>query len=538
MVYAILLLFSIFTNAMDMAAYPNEYREVANIFMTQSIVNGENIYSLDVLSGEYPGLIYLYGPLNSVIAAAVSLFFPGKVVLVHYVLAFCEMVIAAVLMAKMAYEHTSTFFPASAAFLFTIYCNWRYGYIYAAPDTLGFMLLILFLFILTRKEFLGKPYLAAIIAIASFFTKQYFAVIALTGFLYYLFLPKKNLIKYAVSGIGISAILFVIIKIKLPLYFTYALCFLKGPGAGAPSQDTNGRIHNASQFSYIGGIFIFLFVFALMHLIVTVYRIVKKEIVLEIDIKNMNKPVFHFLHDENLDFEMLFCIQMFVALLILYYIGNNPGAFISYHMQLFMPGVIMVGVVAGDNIRLNLPIINKWKIVFLICANLLMCVYTIYRAQPRLLVTKCAEIDKEYWDELYDIIEEYHDEEIWYNPLGEYPEIYSASYKYNSGMPFVVSERFLEKYNKSEFSKKYFPHAGEIMKQHLDYRNEVIDKVKNGEYSLIMYMEDMDAVFTKEDLEIHYKLLTTLPLKAGSWTWDLELYVLATDDRISLAEYE
>lgn len=536
--YAILLLFSIFNNAIELAAYPNEYREAANIFMTQSIVNGENIYSLDVLNAENPGLIYLYGPLNSIIASIITIIVPDKIILVHYLLSFVEMVIGAVLMLVMVREHTSTFFPGSVAFLFSIFCNWRYGYIYAAPDTLGFMMLVLFLFILSRKEFAFKPYLASIIAIAAFFTKQYFAVIALTGFLYYLFLSKKNLIKYTLSGVVITAILFEIISVKFPLYFTYALYFLKGPGAGAPSQDTNGKIHNASQFSYLGGIFIFLFIFVLIHTLGIAYRIYKKEIQVVFNFREISEPFISFENDEDLNFEILFYIQIVVALLILYYIGNNPGAFISYHLQLLMPGIIVIGLIASDNIRVSNKMINRWRVTILIVANLVMCIYTVNRAQPRLVVTKCAELDKERWDVFYDIVGQYDEEEIWYYPLGEYPNINTGTYMYNSGMPFVVSQRFLDKYNNSEFGKKYFPYAGRIMQQHLDYRQKVISKVKNGEYSLIMYMEDMDPVFTKEDLNHKYRHLITIPLKAGSWIWDLDLYVLKDDDTISLSNYK
>ena len=77
--YTILLLFRIILGTFQMGDCPNEYREVANIFMTKSIIDGQNIYSLDVLNGDNPGLIYLYGPLNSLIAAAISTIFPGSI---------------------------------------------------------------------------------------------------------------------------------------------------------------------------------------------------------------------------------------------------------------------------------------------------------------------------------------------------------------------------------------------------------------------------------------------------------------------------
>lgn len=534
MVYAVLLLFNIFYNAFDTAAYPNEYREAANVYMTKSIVEGKNIYSLDVLESEEPGLIYLYGPLESIIAAIFVLLFRADMVLVHYMIAFIAMIIGAGMMARMVREHTSTYLPAAMAFLFTIYCNWRYGYIYAAPDALGLFLLILFLFVLTRKDTnVAKPYIGAVVAILSFFTKQYFAVIALTGFLYFLFLKKKDLIRYTLSGIIISAIAFVVINIRYPLYWTYNLYFLKGPGAGLPSGDVAGTAHNISQVKYIVALFFVLFLAAFLHIIIILYRIIRKEINISISLKDENIPFIRVSGDEHFCFEILFYIQMLVAAAILYYIGNNSGAFISYYLQLFVPALIVVGVVSADNISIDEKYLsNSLKFYIIITLNVLMCVYTIMRAEPRLIVTKMADIDRAYWNSLYECIAEYEHDEVYYNPLGVYPVIETDKYIYNTGMPFVISERFLDKYNESKFSQKLFPYAGRVMQQHLQYREKVRKKVLDGDYEMIMYMDDMDTLFSRHDMAGRYERIMEMPMKAGSWSWDMMIYLRKGDDTL------
>lgn len=534
--YTILLLFRIILGTFQMGDCPNEYREAANIFMTKSIIDGQNIYSLDVLNGENPGLIYLYGPLNSIIAAAISTVFPGNIVAIHYILAVVWMILGASLMARIVYENTSTYFPASVAFLFTIYCNWRYGYVYASPDALGLFLLILFVFVLTRKEFNAKPYLAAFIAIAAFFTKQYFAVIAVTGFLYYLFLSKIGTLKYALTGIITSAVLFVYISVRYPLYWTYALYFVKGVGAGAPSGDIKGTAHNISQISYIGALFIFLLLFTFLHVIEIIIRIVKMDIIIRFLFKEKNRPLISVENDEQIKTEILFFIQMAVAAMILYYIGNNAGAFGSYYLQLFIPGIIVPGLVAANDIRLNLGKWNKSKSTILIVLNAIMILYTINRAEPRLNIVHYSDVDRGLWLSAYDIIDMYRYEDNWYNPLAEYVVMYDNGYIYNTGMPFVVSEKYLNKYNSDKLAQKLFPYAGQIMSKHLEYREEVRNKVLRGDYALVMYMEDQDKVFTRDELAQRYRLFNTYPLKAGSWTWNLSLYVKSTDEILQTFE--
>ena len=529
MVYAVLLLFNIFTTMVDTAMFPHEYREAANIFMTKAIVDGDNIYSLDVLKRNDPGLVYLYGPLESIIASVFVIVLRADIVSVHFAIAFISLIATAILMAKMAYDHTNSFLPPALAFLCGIYCHWRYGYIYAAPDSLGLFLIILFLFILSRRQFKARPYLAAIVIILAFFTKQYFAIGALTGFLYLLFVEKREAIKYAITGIVISAILSIVITVKFPLFWTYALYFLKGPGAGMPSSDVAGTAHNVSQVKYIGGLFICFFIVAFFHLIITVYRVIKKDIVFRPNLKNMDGPLVEIKGDNHFSFDVLMYIQMLVAAFILYYIGNNEGAFISYYLQLFVPALILLSVVAMDNIRISGRIADKVRLPLLITINLLTCLYTINRAEPRLVVTKIADIDKERWEDFYNVISDYDHKEVYYVPLGEYPVAFTDKYIYNTGMPFVISEKYLNRYNESEIAKVLFPHAGEIMQQHLEYREMLRKNVLDGKYDLIMYTPDMDEIFTTDDMAGRYKLLSSMPLKAGSWSWEVDLYILKKD---------
>ena len=102
------------------------------------------------------------------------------------------MMAASIMAAIIAHENTKTLLPPVCAFLFITACSWRYGYVNAVPDTLGLTLLVMIFFAETRKKLPGKEYIEAFIAVALFYTKQYFVIVAASLFIYKL-ITDKNL---------------------------------------------------------------------------------------------------------------------------------------------------------------------------------------------------------------------------------------------------------------------------------------------------------------------------------------------------------
>lgn len=522
--YTIYLLFQIVSCTIQGVAYPNEYREAANIQMTQTIIDGINPYSLDTLKNVIPGTLYLYGPLLSVITAFLSIFIKIDLVMLHYLVSFLAMVISAILMARMVWEHSKSLTAPATAFLFTILCHWRYGFVYAAPDSLGLCILILILFVLTRKKLKQKALLCAILTILIFFTKQYYLMIAGTSFIYFLFLSKKQAIQYAGYGVLLTTLMGGFLYIKCPLYFTYAIYFVKGPGAGA-AMGSKGIAHNNSQIMYLGGMFLCLFIVGAYDFIRTV--MIKRVVRIKWNLHHFEEPLFLLVvkdEEENYGkrsvlFDLLFWGQMGCAAIVLRYIGNNDGAFLTYYLQLFMPALIVVALCALDSFQINQKLI--YTAVYLIFLG-----FTIWKTDARLVVTKMTAQEVENWQQAYALLDEYQDGDIYYMPVLAYQGFDHGQYVYNSGQPFVITQKYLDKYNKSESAQKFYPYAGEIMEQHLNYRNIVLEKVRNGEYSVVVNKNDMDVVFTEEDLSIRYKKAATIPLRTGSWSWNIDFWVL------------
>ena len=579
-VYGLILLVRILGTAAGSAAYPNEYREAANIAMTRSILSGENIYSLSANAGRTPAVCYLYGPLMSVFAAALSFLLPFlPLQVIHYLISFASMIGSALLMALMVKRYTRSMAGSVAAFVLGLFCHWRYGYVYGAPDSFGLFIMTAVLYLLLcgvereseRKDQKNNLYIeaAAALTLASFFTKQYYLMVAGVGALYLLLVSRRLFLRYAVSGIAMTAIVFLFLIKRCPLYFTYAIYFLKGPGPGAAMGKT-GKAYNSSQVMYLGGLFITLFIAAAGLVIYMLWcfagaarRTGIRTAAAEMFSVNGKRSLaadsaagqksgdrttgaagmkakdhtggtvikdagqtgadvrMDVFSDKN--YLLLFLSQGAVSALVLRYIGNNDGAFLSYYLQLFTPALIALSVYA---LELFLELTKNKLPWLLIPAWLIFMGYTLFRVEPRLVIGAMTREEVACWEEAYATLDEYRDKgEICYCPLLNYYGYEKGDQIYNDGQPFVFTEKFLNSYNESEAAKALFPDAGRVIAGHLSYREELREKVKAGGYELVARIPDMDVFFTDEELEMNYEKLKTLELRAGSWAWDMELWV-------------
>jgi hypothetical protein len=432
-------------------------------------------------------------------------------------------------MALMVREHTVTPIAPWAAAVLTVFCHWRYGYGYGAPDSFGLCLMTGALYFLhlgaTRrggsyKGFDASIEISALLTLACFFTKQYYLMVAAVGAVYLLFVSGRLFIRYAASGVVFSVITFSLLYKFCPLYLTYAIYFLKGPGPGAAMGKT-GRAHNTLQISYLGGIFIMLFLAVLalgIYLAVSLFKMTGKSGFTKAGLASVREK-------RDFPFVLLFSVHGLIAFIVLRYIGNNDGAFLSYYLQLFTPALTALSVYALELLALPGRLRGRGMIA-VIALYIIFMGYTIYRAEPRLVINMLSEQEMGEWKRSYEILDSYHQRgEIYYGcPLLNYYGYEKGDYIYNDGQPFVFTEKFLKSFNESEAAKKLFPDAGEIIAKHIDFRDGLRQKVLDGDYSLVAYLPDVDVVFSEDDLKQNYSYLDTLSLRAGSWTWDVQLW--------------
>lgn len=501
------------------APYPNEYREAANIAMTDAIIRGENIYSTDNITGSEPSVCYLYGPLMSVTASFIGKVFTGiDTWNIHYFISFVSIILSALMMAVMISKVSATLTGPSLAFVLTVFCHWRYGYIYGAPDSMGLCLMIgvlFFLYLGATKENSKVPYIeiAALLTAAAFFTKQYYLMVAGVGFIYLLIVSRRLFLRYVTSGLAMLLICLAVLRKWFPLYLTYAIYFLKGPGPGAAMGKT-GIAYNTMQVKYLGGMLLVLFAAGLGLTLYLLYQFFK-------GINAKKKPEI-----KNKEFLLLFFVQAAVSFAVLKYIGNNDGAFLSYYLQLFTPALAALSIYGTELLVSYLLSLNKP--VFLAAALGVYFVffgYTVYKVEPRLTIDTLSDDEQRAWQEAYDLLDEAKEEgEIYYCPPLNYHAYSNGIRVYNDGQPFVFTEKFFKAFNESSAAQKMFPYAGAVIAQHLMYRDVLRQKVIEGDYVLVTRIDGMDEVFTTEELELNYDHIKTELLRCGSWAWEVELW--------------
>lgn len=504
---------------------PNEYREAANVDLTMSIIKGINPYSLAGLHESHPRLVFQYGPLFSLLVAGLHFVLPFiDVIVLHYLTAFVCVVAAGMMAGRIVRENTDTWLPCVSAFLFTVCCTWRYGYVNAVPDTLGVTLLVLVFFIETRKHLKYREYLEAVTAVALFYTKQYLVVIAVSLFIYKLITDKKGCIRLSAAGLLLLAGTMTAMQIWCPLYFTYSLLVVHGvsgqsTGAAAPllsmvsvavssaasadyAEPASGWAYEWQQIRSLAGIFIFVFL-GMAAGVVRAFR--------------TKTPLF--------DGSRLFVIHTAVAATALLYFGQNDGAWLSYYLQMLMPGVVIYAFIfIGKICLIDIPD-RRISLAYNVL-SLVMVMFTLYRCDGRLPVYDEDGAARERWESIYDTCDRYaaSGDILYVAPLG-YNALINDRYLYDNGHEMAINEEFYEEYKRSGLYMSLFPYAGDLMEKHLSYRDEMREKVTRQEYSLVTAVPGYETIADEDHLKRSgYELVDTYDLDMGRTSYEVQLW--------------
>ena len=537
--YTVFLLYRIISASFTNIAIPNEYREAANIELTKAFIHGINPYSLEGLKADTPGIVYVYGPLYSLVTAFVSMFVHIDLIVLHYIVTLISMLVAAVLTAEMIREHTRTVTAPAAGFLFVIICTWRYGYINAVPDSFALMLFILTIFIETRK-FKNKEIISALLTVAIFFTKQYFVIIFPIILVYTFISDKDSFKRYALYTALSGAIAVLAVSITCPLYWTYTIYFAHGPwgltheqindafgksessladttadaaaavnaALSASAENTDPKTgfgYEILQLRTLAGTFLFIFAGAALGIIDALKK--------------------HFCNIS--DFMKFLIINIVISSAALIYLGRNDGAWLSYYLQLLMPSVIMLSVIYTENAILSAA--DKMRKYAYMLLFVLMLFFTIFRTDRRLSVYNLSEQERASWEEAYSILNTYCKKgEVYYSPLLAFNAISNDQYFYNNGHSMVITGWFKGEWEALKWEQKLFPYADEVMTENCKYQDKIIEKAADGEYSLITCIVGMDddkgRMGADEISQGPYEQIAIITLRAGRMSYDVQFW--------------
>ncbi len=488
--------------------YPKELLEPSNVSLTRLFIEGKSPYTLSALGWEIPGINYDYPFLNSLIAAGIAKITGCSAPVAHFAISLSCILLSAVIGFSLMRKYAATpVTPVLAALLF-MFCHWRFGYISAAPDDLGLLLLLLSMCAAVSPKVKNKPLVCAVLITLCFYTKQYFVFIALCIFIYMLLYSKRDALMFVVYSAAINIAAAVIVTAFWPLYWTYSIMFMY---LGTITGMGNGFLTLLDQVSYLLAAFAALFAVLAFVAVRALARFVKKKTKLS-EVKFKENDAF-----------TLCAVSIPVMLVPLIFLGRNDGAFISYFLQLWMPFIVIVTLASAEKIKDEVPAAVAVS-AYIIAA--LFVTYFGFGKLPLHVLTKEEIAD---WQKAYSYVEQYgKDGDVFYS------RGLSDLYAERGGGQCVCGHdaEALSTYTRdlavcSETIAAIFPYSHDIAVKNIDYHDKIQKKAAEGGYSLITFEEPgLYRTLTDEVCEENgYICIDRLNLQLGNMPYETAFYV-------------
>lgn len=513
LIMAVIILFlgRVIKNTIVGLDYPNELLEPANVNLTNAILQGKVPYdkaNLVVPGEQEPPINYEYPFLNSVVAAVFTLLFAGNTVLAHYFVSFVSMVGTAILGSIMINRYSRTTLGPTTAFLLLMFCHWRYGYISASPDGFGLFVTMLTLFIACTPNIKYRPLWCSIGTVAAFYTKQYYAAICVSLFLYFFLYSKKEAFKYFGWCVALLAASVAIITWKWSLFWTYSILLLMhGCFQG---WDASGFIYLFEQMKYLAAVFIGLIIVLIAALVQLLRKRKKQE-----NTAVKAKPI------KEGDVLPLFLIQLPVQMIALFIFGRNDGAYLTYFLQLLIPSIVMVTFLLMEKME-----IQRFKSAF-ICGYSAIALLSVYFGWTKLPMHMLMREDVANWNKVYAMIDEYREKgEILHSQVSAYNAIKKGDSVFGTGHDGDILENNYDDWKNNPVQQLVFPDADKVFEENLRYREFVVTRLKNHDISLFITWTPYNMCTSRESMEsMGYYVKELIPVQLGNMEYEAELWV-------------
>ena len=503
--------------------YPNEILEPADVNFTNALLEGNNPYLRENIAkeGEEPPVNYEYPFLNNICAAAFSFITGGNTVAAHYLVSFIAMVGTAVLGAVIIGRYSRTSVGAMAGFLLLLFCHWRYGYISASPDGFGLFVTMMTLYAASRPALKHRALRCALLTVACFYSKQYYAGVCVAIFIYFWCYSKKEALKYfawCVVGLASSV---AIITYAWPLYWDYSiLCLMHGCFHG---WSMDGVLNVLNQMKYLA----FIFAGMLAVLAVALVKFIKTGRAEKTDINTSginnsgSRDESH--DDKETNALLLFLIQIPVQIIILFFVGRNDGAYLTYFLQLLIPSLVIATLILMEQM-----VITKHEMIFIGCYGLLVA-FTVYFGWTKLPMHMLTEEDVSNWERAYALIDEYREKgEIQHYIVTAYNAIENGDSVFLTGHDGDITEANYAEWREIPLQQMIFPDADEMYEENLSYREVIKDRIKNHELALVIEQPEGGFIGADYLTASGYEIAETFSLQVGNIEYQIAMWAVAS----------
>lgn len=497
--YVIYILFLMANACMDF--YPREYRDVANSVIALDIAKGINPYLINI-QNNIP-TVYVYTSLNICIAALIYKLTGVTIYTIFHCLDFLYLCLAVVLIYKMTKNATKSRLMGMLSLPLTLTLGYRYCFIQACPDRLGILILVIILYLIGSYKGRYRLVLLSFFTVLAFYAKQYFLIISLPVFLYVLFHDRKDAFRYFMITAALGFGSLGIINYFCPL-FTLETVLLMGVETSKPT---------ASDLQYS---FLQMFEFCKRYWCVTImvffyyWKLIK-----------------NWVKNKKIDIENVHIIVVPVMSIVLLRLGENTGAYLSYHLALLGTSFIILGILGFYTCICQVKEENIRALSEVIMA--IIIIITCYHFYP--IQNKTVE-QKAEWEQAYSILDEYvsDEREMYLDPTLAYYAIDHEKTVYDNGQSFfmrwIESGEIKGKAIDSAAYSKAFPHFYEFEQMSIVYVNDIREKIQNKEYAVIAIIgNELCGV----DVTTNYQLLDTVSLQMGTQNFQINIWGVQND---------
>ncbi len=494
--------------------YPKELLEPSNIVLTDTFLAGKSPYTASALTWDTPGVNYDYPFINSLLAAAIAFITRCGAVRAHFVISLVSILILGYIGFSLTKKYASTtVLPMLAAILF-MFCHWRFGYISAAPDDLGLLLMLITTCIAVSPKIKNKAFWCAIGITLCLYTKQYFVFVAPGIFIYMLLYSRKEAFKLLAWSAVINIAVGALITVFWPLYWTKAflLTYL-----GTALTGSGGFITFIEQFKYLIVLFVALFVIIIVSAAMALKKYYSSKE--KRDPENERKGSGF----KECDIFTLSIIQSIIMLVPLYILGRNDGAFISYFLQLWMTYITIVALICFERMK---PEKHEYIFAAIYAAIAVVTVYFGFTKLPLHILIQEEIAD---WNKAHEYTEAAMSSgEIYYSRPLAYNAFEKGKGDCICGHDSEVSENTEDCLEQAGIPTESLKYVHALVDQNAAYRQKIVKKAEDHTYSLIT-LDGSDAyspLYAEIIEEYGYKCIDTLNLQLGNWPYEVLFYKL------------
>jgi len=480
--------------------YPNEYREGAGLHLATLLAEGVNPFGNQAPDAFY----YMYGFVPAMLAGPLYALTGSESLVILRLVSLIAILLTAAVVAASVWKFTNRSFPPLLAGLLMLHTGWVTHELVARPDQVGTLFYVAGAILLAYKSTISSAVVSALLITLAFYSKQYFIVCAGPLFIGALFINWRRGVIFATS-LGVTLLVTVgLVQFAFPRYFCMVLLSYGATPTSLEHLFLQSREFRVSYWP--------LFLLCAIGL-VAMWKS-------EGQSAQGKHASTNRVHTESVTSrsvsDKFLClywgIQMAFAALVLVYLGQNPGAFVTYFNQFLLMPLIMLSATASQSI------IHKWYRVYLLYAVIFV---SLFQTGMRLHFTESLTKDElSAWARASRLVADAGANVDLRSPLFVKEALRANLGVFSNGLQ--AHEWFLETYTSLKSSGSpilyLFPAAKEMAESSEVYVRKSTALLSSGAAALVVtdnFIADQEAVLLAEG----YSIVEELPLRSGSQGW-------------------